>query len=58
MMETNFSSFYIEMLDKKMTPHQIASYIAYQSKDIEYLNDLIDDFVNALEEFWKSVLES
>jgi hypothetical protein len=57
MIEKNFSSFYILMLEKKMNPHQVAHFIAYESKNNESLNTSLDGFLYALEEFWKSVIE-
>ena len=58
LMENNFSEFYIMMLSKWLTPHDVATFIAYNSSDIDYLNSKIDDFLNAWDEFWKSVIEA
>jgi len=56
--EKNFSNYYQLMLDKKMTPHLVASYIAYKEKDIDSLDSWINDFLAVLEEFWKSTVDS
>lgn len=58
MIERNFSSFYTLMLEKKLTPHQVGYFIAYESSDNQSLDDSLDEFLNALEEFWKSVIEA
>lgn len=58
MVENNFNIFYKLMIDKKSDPHQVASNIAYKSKDIDYLDRIIDKLIADITEFWNSVNEA
>lgn len=56
--EDNFSVFYNVMIENKATPHQVAHYIAYNTKDIAYLDDAIQPLLKHFSEFWELVAES
>lgn len=58
MIENNFNIFYTLMIDKKSDPHQIASFIAYNTKDIDYIDNIIDKLISDITEFWTSVNEA
>lgn len=58
MVENNFKIFYNLMLEKKSNPHQIASNIAYNSKDIDYIDNIIDKLIEDIINFWHSVNEA
>ncbi len=56
--EGNFNTFYKIMIEKQATPHQIANHIAYNSKDIDFLDKAIKPFLENFKEFWELVAES
>ncbi|MGV8828862.1 MAG: hypothetical protein ACWA6U_11130 [Breznakibacter sp.] len=56
--EGNFNTFYKVMIEKQATPHQIANYIAYNNKDIDYLDEAIRPLLKNFKEFWDSVAEA
>ncbi len=56
--EGNFNTFYKVMIEKQATPHQIANYIAYNNKDIDYLDEAIRPLLENFKEFWDSVAEA
>lgn len=54
----NFNHFYEIMIDRNVSPHQVANAIAYGNQSIEHLNEVIEPIINDLEEFWEIVSES
>lgn len=54
----NFSTFYRIMIENKATPHQIAHHIAYNSKDVDYLDKAVKPLLEQFKEFWDLVAES
>lgn len=57
-MSGNFDNFYKIMIEKDVTPHQVARTIAYGNQDIDYLDKPIELIIKDLEEFWELVAES
>ncbi|WP_322969445.1 hypothetical protein [Faecalibacter sp. LW9] len=56
--EGNFNHFYEIMIEKKVSPHQVANAIAYGNQSIDHLNEAIEPIIKDLEEFWEIVAES
>lgn len=56
--EVNFATFYKIMIERKSTPHAVASFIAYETKDIDYLDEPIEELIKDLQEFWELFAES
>ncbi len=56
--EGNFNHFYKLMIEKNVTPHQVANVIAYGKQSIDHLNEVIEPILKDLEEFWELVAES
>lgn len=56
--EGNFNTFYKTMIEKGATPHQVANYIAYNSKNIDFLDEAIQPLMKDFQEFWELVAES
>lgn len=54
----NFNHFYEIMIEKEVSPHQVANVIAYGNQSIDYLNEVIEPILKDLEEFWDLVAES
>lgn len=54
----NFNHFYQIMIEKDVTPHQVAKVIAYGKQSIDHLNEVIEPILKDLEEFWELVAES
>jgi hypothetical protein len=54
----NFNHFYKIMIEKKVSPHQVANAIAYGKQSIDHLDEAIKPILNDLEEFWNLVAES
>ncbi|WP_299839916.1 hypothetical protein [uncultured Tenacibaculum sp.] len=54
----NFNHFYQIMIEKDVTPHQVANVIAYGKQSIDHLNEVIEPILKDLEEFWELVAES
>jgi len=56
--DRNFNQFYKVMVGKKLTPHQVAKHIAYGTKDIDFLDEVIEPLLKDFQEFWEAVSES
>ncbi len=54
----NFNTYYKFMVEMKATPNQVAHHIAYNSKDIDFLDDGIQPLLDVIIEFWELVAES
>tara|TARA_R100000353_G_scaffold175981_2_gene148126 strand:+ start:44 stop:1723 length:1680 start_codon:yes stop_codon:yes gene_type:complete len=56
--EGNFNHFYKIMIEKNVSPHQVANVIAYGKQSIENLDEVIKPILEDLEKFWELVAES
>lgn len=56
--EGNFNVFYKIMIEKEATPHQVAKHIAYNTKDIDFLDEAIQPLLKDFKEFWDLVAET
>jgi hypothetical protein len=56
--EGNFNHFYKIMIDKNVSPHQVANVIAYSKQSIDHLDEVIKPILEDLEKFWELVAES
>lgn len=56
--EVNFNHFYMIMVEKKVSPSQVANFIAYGKQSIDHLDEVINPILKDLEEFWELVAES
>ena len=56
--EGNFNHFYKIMIEKKVSPHQVANVIAYGKQSIDHLDEVIKPILEDLEKFWELVAES
>ncbi|CAM1370594.1 conserved hypothetical protein [Tenacibaculum litopenaei] len=57
-MEGNFNHFYKIMIEKNVSPHQVANVIAYGKQSIDHLDEVIKPILEDLEKFWELVAES
>jgi len=57
-MEGNFNHFYEIMIEKDVSPHQVANVIAYGKQSIDHLDKVIKPILEDLEKFWELVAES
>lgn len=55
--ETNFGVFYKTMVERKLTPHQVADFAAHNHSN-DYLNNAVEPLIEGLNEFWNQVAES
>jgi hypothetical protein len=56
--ELNFGHFYKMMIEKQVTPHKFAEFIAYNSKSSENLNNVIEPILEDLNNFWEITAET
>lgn len=56
--EGNFNHFYKIMIEKNVSPHQVANVIAYGKQSIDHLDEVIKPILEDLEKFWELVAES
>jgi len=56
--EVNFGHFYKMMIEKQVTPHKFAEFIAYNSKSSENLNNVIEPILEDLNNFWEITAET
>ncbi|WP_417887974.1 hypothetical protein [Zunongwangia sp.] len=57
-MESNFNHFYEIMIEKDVSPHQVAEVIAFGKQSIDHLDEVIEPILKDLEKFWELVAES
>ncbi|SIQ98398.1 hypothetical protein SAMN05880574_1447 [Chryseobacterium sp. RU37D] len=55
--EVNFQDFYKVMLEKNLTPHQVAEFAAYKHSN-DYLEKAVEPIIDDLNEFWGLVTEA
>lgn len=56
--EVNFGHFYKIMVEKQVTPHKFAEFVAYNSKSNENLNEIIEPIIEHLNNFWEITAET
>ena len=54
----NFNQYYKLMVEKKLTPHEVANHIAYNTSNIDFLDEPIKHFLKDLQDYWALVSES
>lgn len=56
--EGNFNDFYEIMIEKNVSPHQVAEVIAFGKQSIDHLDEVIEPILEDFEKFWELVAES
>ncbi len=56
--ESNFNHFYKIMIEKNVSPHQVANVIAYGKQSIDHLDEVIKPILEDLEKFWELAAEA
>ena len=55
--EQNFGQFYNTMVERNLTPHDIGISLARSPKVVEEITEDLEEFLDAIEEYWSSVGE-
>lgn len=58
MIEGNFRQFYDVMVRKGLTPHEVASNIAYGNNNTDFIEEAIEPLLQDFTEFWHAVAET